>query len=249
MKQPSPRVAAKLSTLAVALLSIGASAQSANVALFGVLDANVARFSTSGVASASKLGTDGLTSSRWGMRGSESLGGGLSASFWIEGAHSPDTGAIGSTNTNSQSTGLFGRRATVSLSGGFGEIRLGRDLTPVFNNLSEFNLFGANGTGNAGALFYPIFSSVTHVRASNGISYLTPAMSGFYAHPTYALGKNAGNSDGRYVGARVGYRGGPLSVALGTAQTTYAVGNQTQTTAGASYDLGVVKLTLLYGRN
>ena len=253
MKHLSPCVGTKLTTLAAALLCVGASAQTANVTLFGVIDANVARFSASGAPSVTKLGTDGLTSSRWGMRGSESLGGGLNASFWIEGAHSPDSGAIGATNTNNQSTGaatgLFGRRSTVSLSGGFGELRLGRDLTGTFNNLAEFNLFGTNGTGNAGAMFYPIFSSQTHVRTSNGVSYLTPAMGGFYAHATYSLGENATNSDGRYVGARVGYRNGPLSVGLGSARTNYLVGNQTQTTAGASYDLGVVKLTSLYGRN
>ena len=61
------------------------------------------------------------------MRGTESLGDGLSASFWLEGAFSGDSGSIGSTNTNNQSsgsaTGLFGRRATVSLSGNFGEVR------------------------------------------------------------------------------------------------------------------------------
>jgi predicted porin len=244
---------AKLATAALALSAVSAQAQTANVTLFGVVDANVARFSASGVPSVSKMGTDGLTSSRWGMRGTESLGGGMSASFHLEGAYSPDTGAIGSTNTNNQSTGaasgIFGRRVTVSLLGNFGEVRAGRDLTPVFNNLSDFNLFGTNGTGNAGAMFYPIFSSFAHIRASNGVSYLTPAMGGFYGHATYAFGENAGNSDGRYVGGRVGYRNGPFHIAAGTMRTSYLSGNQTQTTAGASYDFGVAKLTALYGNN
>lgn len=251
--QHSLRFTTKLTALAAATLAISAHAQTANVTLFGVIDTNLGQYSASGASSVNRVGTDGLTSSRWGLRGTEDLGGGMRASFWIEGAFSGDTGSIGSTNTNNQSTGaatgIFGRRSTVSLAGGFGEIRAGRDLTPAFNNLSEFSVFGTNGTGNSGALFYPIFSSQTHVRTSNGVSYLTPAMGGFYAHVNYALGENATNSDGRYMGARVGFRGKGFSAGLGTASVKYVAGNQTQTTAGASYDFGVAKLTALYGRN
>jgi len=237
-----------------ALLAGAAGAQTANVSLFGLIDTNLQRYSASGAASLTRMGTDGLSSSRWGIRGTESLGDGMSASFWLEGAFSGDSGSIGSTNTNNQSTGsasgLFGRRATVSLSGNFGELRLGRDLTPAFMNLSDFNLYGTNGTGNAGAMFYPIFSSVTHVRASNGISYLTPAaLGGVYGHVTYAFGENATNSDGRYASGRIGYKQGPLHIAVGTARTNYLAGNQTQTTAGASYDFGVARLNALYGVN
>jgi len=243
----------RLVALAVAGIGAAAQAQTSNTTLFGIIDTNVARFSASGAASLNKLGTDGLSSSRWGMRGSEPLGDGLTASFWLEGAFSGDSGNIGSTNTNNQSTGsasgLFGRRVTASLQGGFGELRVGRDLTPVFNNLSDFNVFGTNGTGNAGAMFYPVFSSVVHVRASNGVSYLTPSLGGVYAHATYAFGENAGNNDGRYIGGRVGYRNGPLHVAAGSMRTSYLNGDQTQTTAGASYDFGVVKLMTLYGKN
>ena len=243
-----------LSALAAALLATTAGAQTANVSLFGLIDTNLQRYSASGAASLNRMGTDGLSSSRWGLRGTESLGDGMSASFWLEGAFSGDSGSIGSTNTNNQSSGsasgLFGRRATVSLSGNFGEVRLGRDLTPAFNNLSDFNLYGTNGTGNAGAMFYPIFSSVTHVRASNGISYLTPGgLGGVYGHVTYAFGENATNSDGRYAAGRIGYKQGPLHIAVGTARTNYLAGNQTQTTAGASFDFGVARVNALYGVN
>ena len=243
-----------LTAVAAALLATTASAQTANVSLFGLIDTGLQRYSASGAASLTRMGTDGLSSTRWGMRGTESLGDGLSASFWLEGAFSGDSGSIGSTNTNNQSTGsatgLFGRRATVGLSGKFGEVRLGRDLTPAFLNLSDFNLYGTNGTGNAGAMFYPIFSSQTHVRASNGISYFTPGgLGGVYAHVTYAFGENSTNSDGRYASVRIGYKQGPLHVAVGTARTNYLAGNQTQTTAGASYDFGVARLNALYGVN
>lgn len=246
--------ASRLSAVALALAATAAGAQTANVTLFGLVDTALQRYSASGTASLNRMGTDGLSSTRWGLRGTESLGNGMNASFWLEGAFSGDSGAIGSTNTNNQSTGsatgIFGRRSTVSLSGNFGEVRLGRDLTPAFMNLSDFNLYGTNGTGNAGAMFYPIFSSQTHVRASNGVSYLTPGtLGGLFVHATYAFGENGGNNDGRYASARVGYRNGPLHIAAGTARTTYANGNQTQTNIGASYDLGVAKLNALWGVN
>jgi hypothetical protein len=67
------------------------------------------------------LGTSGATTSRLGLRGTEDLGGGLKAGFWLEGEIFGDDGNASGFN--------FKRRSTVSLSGNFGEVRLGRDLT------------------------------------------------------------------------------------------------------------------------
>ena len=67
--------------------------------------------------------------SRWGIRGTEDLGGGLYAGFWLESAVLPDTGAA--------QAAFWGRRSTVSLgSKDYGELRLGRDYTPTFWNIS-----------------------------------------------------------------------------------------------------------------
>lgn len=242
-----------LSALLTALFAASVCAQSTNVTLFGAVDANVARYTASGVASVTRAGSDGLSSTRWGMRGSETLGAGLTASFWLEGAFSPDTGSAGTTNTNNQSTGsttgLFGRRSTLSLTGAFGELRLGRDLTPASQNAGDFNLFGVNGTGKVGSLFYPTFSSATHIRVSNGVNYLSPVMGGVYTHLAYAFGENSTNSNGRFVAARLGYRKGALHVAGGTARTSDVAGDQTQTMAGATYDFSAVSVNVLYGRN
>ena len=68
----------------------------------------------------------------------EDLGGGLAASFWLEAPLSTDDGA-GSL--------AFTRRSTVSLSGRFGEIRLGRDRTANSLNDTIFDPFGGNGSG------------------------------------------------------------------------------------------------------
>ncbi|MGL4576216.1 MAG: porin, partial [Burkholderiaceae bacterium] len=138
----------KKSLLAVAvfgaLASAGAQAQT-SVTLFGVVDAAVARISASGGANRTGMTNSGLNSSRLGVRGTEDLGGGLKAGFWIEGQLQNDTGT-----GNATGGGLnFQRRSTVSLMGGFGELRLGRDYTPIFWNTTVFDPFGTNGVGQS----------------------------------------------------------------------------------------------------
>jgi predicted porin len=246
-----------------AFANTAAHAQS-SVTIFGVLDLNYARFSGEGNGSQTVLGNDGLQSSRIGFRGTEDLGGGLKAGFWLEGAITPDDGRGGATNSSNQTSGAvntggltFGRRSTVSLSGNWGEVRLGRDYVPGFWNLSVFSPFGTNGVGSSGFLFYPVQSAarVTHVRASNSIGYFLPAMGGFYGQAMYAMGENASNAgptekDGNVAGVRLGYAAGPLNVAFGTTKTDInALGDLKQTNVGASYDFGMAKPMLLWNEN
>jgi predicted porin len=251
------------SIAAAAMLACGAAHAQSSVTVFGLLDVSVARFASDG-SSVTGVFTDGYQSSRLGFRGVEDLGGGLAASFWLEAAVNPNNGTGGTTNTNNQSTGgsgsgglTFGRRSTVSLSGSFGELRLGRDYTPGFWNLSNFHPFGTNGVGSAGVLFYPVQGGarVTNVRASNSIGYFLPGnLGGFYGQAMYAFGNNLSTAtnpdDGRVMGARVGYASGPLDVAVGYTKTKLTpVGDFTQTNIGASYDFKVVKLFALWGEN
>ncbi len=155
--------------LAVAALSsiAGMAHAQANVEVFGLLDIGYLYTSSDGNGSVSSINTDGNTSSRLGFRGTEDLGGGLKAAFWLEAAVSPDNGTGGSTSLDNKTAGLsgingsqgltFGRRSTVSLIGSFGELRLGRDYVPSFNNLTvSMHPFGTNGVGNAGQLFYQV---------------------------------------------------------------------------------------------
>ncbi|MFX8262517.1 porin, partial [Acinetobacter baumannii] len=77
--------------------------------------------------------------SRLGFRGVEDLGGGLKAGFHLEGEIFGDDGNASGFN--------FKRRSTVSLAGGFGEVRLGRDLTPGYSKFISYDLFGQVGIG------------------------------------------------------------------------------------------------------
>src|SRR6478672_3432338 len=167
----------KKSLIALAVLAAsGAAMAQSSVTLFGVVDATYA-YGNGSVANRSQLTNSGYNSSRLGFRGVEDLGGGMSASFWLEAGLNNDNGTGGVTNTNNQaatSTGgglVFNRRSTVSLNGGFGEVRLGRDYTPQFWNLTIYDPFGTNGVGTNQAFISSIGGPV-NTRASNSITYL-----------------------------------------------------------------------------
>lgn len=253
----------KTLTAFAALAVCGLASAQSSVTLFGVVDAGLtyqsttSRDTTTGASvkqSKTSLGNSAYNSSRIGFRGTEDLGGGLAASFWLEAPITNDDGATG--------ISTFSRRSTVSLSGGFGELRLGRDYTPTFWNDTVFDPFGTNGSGTnviSTVSGNTTINNANYVRASNSIGYfLPPNLGGFYGQFQYSLHENAStdatsttaassSSAGRYVGGRFGYANGPLDVALGVGRSTVvdttALERSVQTiNLGASYDFGPVKL-------
>jgi predicted porin len=247
----------KKSLVALAVLAAaGAASAQSSVTLFGIVDAGIAysdaKTDLAGGGSAKNkqygMMNSGYNSSRLGFRGTEDLGGGLAAGFWLEAPLGVDSGTISSGN-------FFNRRSTVSLSGGFGEIRLGRDYTPTFWNDTTFDPFGTNGVGTNiinVAHSTPSTLDGSYVRSSNGIGYfLPPNLGGFYGQAQFSFDENVSGSAngqaGRYAGGRFGYANGPLDVALayGQSKTVDTVATETKVKTanlGASYDLGVVKL-------
>ena len=270
----------KKSLIALAVLAAAgtASAQS-SVTLFGIVDATIQRVSNSGGPSVTRLHNSGESSSRLGFRGTEDLGGGMSASFWLEAGVNNDDGTGQTTTTNNQfasapgtalvsgagglnnrasnGTGLvFNRRSTVSLAGGFGEIRLGRDYTPQFWNLTVFDPYGTVGVGTNLMTSLNI-SGPTSVRASNTIGYFLPGnLGGFYGQIQHYRGENPSNvansGDGNGTAFRFGYAAGPVNVAVASGRTSYALvaapaagqpaGSTRATNIAGSWDLGFMKL-------
>ena len=233
----------KKSLLALAALGMFAGAASAQstVTLFGIVDAGIARLSaktTTGSKSVTGMTNSGLNSSRLGFRGVEDLGGGMKAGFHIEGQLTNDDGnAAGQT---------WQRRSTVSLMGGFGEVRLGRELTVGYVNSTAADVFGDVGVG--ASIGKSHFAGVIETRKGNGISYILPSnLGGFYGQVQYVFGEQlssaAYDKAGDYLGARLGYRNGPLDTAIGFAKGRGASAAQDadQFDIFASYDLGVVK--------
>jgi predicted porin len=248
-----------LVALAALAAATGAFAQS-SVTMFGIVDATFA-YGKSDVNKRTSLTNSGLNSSRFGVRGVEDLGGGMNGSFHLEAGINNDNGSLGATTTDNQGTasgggGLtFNRRSTVSLGGGFGEARLGRDYTPHFWNHTVYDPFGTNGVGTSQLLNSSIGGPTT-VRASNSIGYFLPGnLGGAFGQVQYYMGENLSNAanknDGNGFSARGGYANGPISAAVALGQTKYLAGTGKITTVnfGGSYDLGVAKLSALYDQD
>lgn len=238
----------KKSLIALAVLAAsGAASAQSSVTLFGIVDAVYQNLRSDGAAGTSnklsRIHNSGYNSSRLGFRGTEDLGGGMSASFWLEAGVNNDSGtgqassetnrAIASTvaGVRSGTQGLtFNRRSTVSLAGGFGELRIGRDYVPSFWNHTVFDPFGTNGVGSTSNLSLALGAGLgvpTTVRASNSVGYFLPAnLGGFYGQAMYAFGEvaepvaaGADKNDGRYVGLRLGFASGPFNVAAAYGRT------------------------------
>lgn len=242
-----------LALLVMGGASAGFAAAQSSVALYGTVDLSAKYVKNEGSRRRVSLAQDGLNRSQLGFRGTEDLGAGLKASFLLLSTIQPDTG--------STPPKFFNRRSTVSLSGAFGEIRLGRDFVPTFWNAPVFDVFGSVGVGDPyniarnfqgltvpGAAGGGVAAVNTFVRADNAIGYfLPPNLGGIYGQAMAAAGEGgaAGGSNlGRYLGARVGYAAGPLDVAGAYGRTRAALAGEPQVTiwnVGASYNLGVVK--------
>jgi predicted porin len=232
----------KKSMIALAVLGAlaGTASAQSSVTLFGIVDAAIARVDN-GTASVTGMSNSGINSSRLGFRGTEDLGGGLKAGFWLEGQLQNDSG-------NTAAALNFGRRSYVNLSGGFGEVRLGREYAPTFWNTTVFDVFGTNGVAQAQT---PAMLGAP-VRTNNGVTYMLPGnLGGFYGQLQYAFGELASSApnNGNYFGGRFGYANGPLDVALASGKLNGAVAGATTTATniGASYDFGMVKPALFYG--
>lgn len=233
----------KKSLIALAVLGSMASVAAAqsSVTLFGIVDVN-ARYVKGGGQNMKLLGTSGNATSRWGLRGTEDLGGGLKAGFWLESALNPDNGTIDATRA-------WHRRASVSLSGDFGELRLGRYLVNDFTVWADFDPFATTGVGDAGKFHHALGSGVSNMtRADNIVGYFLPSnLGGLYGSFEVAAGE--GVNGNKYVGGRLGYAAGPLNVTAGYSTSEVAVNDYKRTSFAGSYDLGVAKLLGSYTQN
>nr|WP_296022214.1 porin [uncultured Acidovorax sp.] len=249
-------------------LACGAVHAQSSVTLFGVVDLGVLHTRAGGVGSATALGNGGLSTSRIGFRGTEDLGGGLRAGFWLEGSLNPDSGTGRATNTNNQPSGattagplVFDRMSFVSLSHAqWGEVRLGRDFIPTHYNSIYFDPFNANGVARAGNLTFAGAGTgplPTAIAGSNTLSYWLPGkLGGLYGMAMVGTGENlssAPNSDdGNFAGVRLGYASGAFDVAAAYTRSqfsaTTAIGNYTHANVGGTWDAGFAKFFALYNR-
>ena len=228
-------------SLALSGLCVTCASAQSSVTLYGVMDANVRHVET-GSLSMTRQEPDGNRGSRFGLRGEEAISGDLKAAFTLESAVKPDTGAAGS------ATAFWSRRSTVSLvSSSLGELRTGRDTTPAWNNITEYDHFGT-GIGSLVKLLVPPAVHASEIfgrRIDNTVSYFLPStLGGLYGQVQVAPGE--GVATGKSSGLRLGYARGVFNVGIAYTAIDVAGGKWKQDHAGASYDLGVAKLLAQY---
>ena len=225
----------KKSLIALAVLaSAGVAQAQSSVQLYGIVDLVVHK--DKGVSAMMTSG--GVSGSRWGMKGSEDLGGGLKANFLLEQGFGADTGTVAAGTQ-------FARQSYVGLSGGFGEVKLGKIWT-AYDDIS--------GATN------PVFDSVlapTGVWASsgyqanpnNGFYYATPAMGGLSGAFSYNLDENSAAKT-NVMAFHAKYEGGPVFVGFAYQNEGDVVGTNDKkfTRLNGSYDLGMAKILAGYGK-
>ncbi|WP_164846020.1 porin [Inhella crocodyli] len=217
--------------LAALLGSVGAMAQS-SVTVFGVID--VAARDLKGANSVKQLVNEGRAASRLGFRGVEDIGGGLKASFHIEAGLAPDTG--------SADAAFWQRRSTVSLSGDFGEVRLGRQKAATRTLIDEFDVFGGNAMSGINRIIF-----LDRNRMDNQVAYYLPKLGDFYGNVEVTAGEGNTTTSGKSTVGRAGYKTKQLH--LSAAYGQFGALNKLKLSAlGASYDFGDFQLLSSYSQ-
>lgn len=195
-------------------------AQAQSITLEGTVDLSM-RSSRNSAGSLQSVASGGNATSVLRFRGEEDLGGGMKAGFWLESTIAADTGAIGAAAPAGQ---FFDRQSTVRLSGSWGEIRMGRDWTPMFLAYVATDAMGYVGVGAAGSLGSAPSSTAIRrafgktpnnlTRSSNAIEYILPSkLGGFYGHMMTSFGENSNTSGAyKFSGGRFGYAGGGMDI-------------------------------------
>jgi predicted porin len=176
-----------------------------------------------------------LQGSRFGLRGTEDLGGGLKALFVLENGFDVTNGKLG------QGGLMFGRQAYVGLSSQFGTVTLGRQYDSVVDYVGPLES-GDQWGGYIGAHPGDIDNFNNAYRTNNTVKFTSVNYGGLTFGGTYSLGGQAGNFTGNQIWSLgAGYNNGPLVLGVGylNARTPAATGGLfnnggTTTAAGAA---------------
>ncbi|MFM0013208.1 porin [Paraburkholderia sediminicola] len=204
-----------LSTLSLALLGVtGVAHAQSSVTLYGLIDESIqyahnTKDANGKNANQVSLAGGNLQGNRWGLKGTEDLGGGLKAIFQLENGFDINSGALG------QGGKMFGRQAYVGLTGDqWGTVTLGRQYDPVVDlvqPLTADNYFGSTFTTPG-----DVDNNDNSSRTNSAIKYTSPVWGGFQFEGMYALGGVAGKTgSGQTWSGAATFATGPFSVAAG----------------------------------
>ncbi len=201
------------SSATMLVIATPAFAQS-SVTLYGLLDTAI-RYQTNAAAGGKdKVSMDvgPETHSRWGLRGSEDLGGGLSAIFRLENGFEINTGALHSKNT------LFSRQAFVGLSDErWGSLTFGNQYAPAYDTLGD--IFDPIEVGDYWQDSWMYNGIGNYLTVNNSVKY-KGSFDGLSVDAIYGFGNNAGSVGlGSTYGVELTYAFGPAQINAGFQQT------------------------------
>lgn len=252
-----------LAALAV-LGAFAGSALAAEVQLYGILDTGVG-YSHIDIDKPDVNDVDSLemksgigSGSRWGLKGTEELGNGLTVGFILEDGFDSDTGSEDSTGV------MFNRESSLFLQGNFGKIALGRmgALNSGQSSWSKIGMINAFGTsyGDFTAQASNLFSLAG--QWDNMIAYESPDFAGFKMFAQYGMGSNDHeneSSSDRVYSLGLTYNNGPFAGYFTVDSINYKtakfgerewpqdgddVDDSLTVTLGGSYDFDVIKIYL-----
>ncbi|MDA0569993.1 porin [Burkholderia gladioli] len=230
-------------SLAMACLATFAAASAhaqSSVTLYGLVDAGIAYTNNVGGRGRVALASGNISGSRFGLRGTEDLGGGLQAIFVLENGFSVNNGQLG------QNGRMFGRQAYVGLAGRqFGTLTLGRQYDDVVDFVSP--LSATAGTFGDSGFAHPYDNdNLQHsVRFNNAVKFTSLDYAGFRFGGMYAFSNSTGFATSRAYSVGASYSRGPLTAAAGYLQTngsgTRAPGGTAFANTGGAVDQAEVK--------
>ncbi len=184
--------------IAAALASVGAGAfAQSSVTVYGRLNLTIERQK---VGNGPNNWVMQNSSSRFGLKGSEDLGGGMKAGFQIEHGFNPATG-------QPSQTAFWARQSEVNLSGGFGMVRLGNFTSEAYYATSDYIGMHNHETGTSADAFYAYVG-----RNTGKVAYRTPSFGG--ATVEIAVTEAGANPD-RTIDLAANYDAGPLHLGFG----------------------------------
>jgi predicted porin len=189
-------------TLALLMAAVKVAYAQSSITLYGIIDESVQYTHNATPTGSSEVGlyAGNLSGDRWGLKGSEDLGGGLKAIFQLEDGFNLNNGKMGSYN------GLQ--------SDNYGTFTAGRQYDPLVDQvqgMTEDNYFGST-FATAGDVDNYDNSS----RTNNALKYVSPVFGGLQVEGLYALGGTAGSTgSGQTWSLAAAYNNGPLAVSAG----------------------------------
>lgn len=199
----------KKSLIAAALLAAfaGAAHAQSSVTLYGLIDVGINYANNIGGHSQYSMDAGNLAGDRWGMKGTEDLGGGLKALFVLENGFSLANGRLG------QGGDEFGRHAYVGLSSSkFGTVTVGRQYDAI-TDLTYMFVAAQTWSGYASAHPGDVDNTDGSNHINNAIKFTSVTYGGFTFEGTYSLGGIAGNFNRNQIWTvAANYVRGPLTL-------------------------------------